>query len=133
MITSSSPASNLLRRALIVDAIVTGACALLLAFGGRLLEALLGLPASLLTIAGVSLIVYTAFLAWLIRRDTLPRGAVWFVIAGNALWAIDSVLLLFTNWVDPTVIGQVFVLFQAVIVAVFAEAQYVGLRRAQTA
>jgi hypothetical protein len=112
---------------------VTGACALLLAFGGRMLEGVLGLPASLLTSAGVSLIAYTVFLVWLIRRDTLPRGAVWFVIAGNALWAIDSVLLLFTNWIDPTVIGQAFVVFQAVVVAVFAEAQYVGLRRAQTA
>jgi hypothetical protein len=125
--------STLLHRALVLDAVVTGACALLLAFGGRMLEGVLGLPASLLTSAGVSLIAYTVFLVWLIRRDTLPRGAVWFVIAGNALWAIDSVLLLFTNWIDPTVIGQAFVVFQAVVVAVFAEAQYVGLRRAQTA
>jgi hypothetical protein len=132
MITSL-PSSTLLRRALVVDAVVTGACALLLAFGARMLDAFLGLPASLLTGAGVSLIVYTAFLIWLIRRDTLPRGAVWFVIAGNALWAIDSVLLLFTNWVDPTVVGQVFVVFQAIVVAVFAEAQYVGLRRVRTA
>jgi hypothetical protein len=132
MITSL-PASPLLRRALVLDAVVTGACALPLAFGGRMLAGLLGLPASLLTSAGVGLIVYTAFLVWLLRRDTLPRGAVWFVIAGNALWAIDSVLLLFTNWIDPTVIGQAFVVFQAVVVAVFAEAQYVGLRRTHTA
>jgi hypothetical protein len=132
MITSL-PASTLLRRALLVDAVVTGACALLLAFGARLLEGLLGLPASLLAGAGVALVVYTAFLVWLIRRETLSRGAVWFVIVGNALWAIDSVLLLFTNWVDPTLLGQVFVVIQAIVVAVFAETQYVGLRRTQTA
>jgi hypothetical protein len=128
MITSA-PVSTLLRRALVVDAIVTGACALLLTFGASMLEGVLGLSASLLAGAGTFLILYTAFLIYLLRRHTLPTSIVWLVIGGNALWAIDSVILLFTSWVEPTLLGQAFVVTQALVVAAFAEAQYVGLRR----
>lgn len=125
--------STFLRRALMADAALTGSTALLLVAAATLLEDLLGLPAALLRGAGLSLIPFTALLLYLLRRDPLPRAAAWFVIAGNALWAIDSVVLLFTGWVDPTIAGQVFVVFQALVVAAFAEAQYVGLRRTEYA
>jgi hypothetical protein len=39
--------------------------------------------------------------------------------------------LLFTGWVDPTGIGQAFVVFQALVVAGFAEMQYLALRRSR--
>jgi hypothetical protein len=42
---------------------------------------------------------------------------------------LDSVLLLFTGWVEPTGLGEVFVIAQAVVVAVVAELELVGLRR----
>ena len=123
--------STFLRRALMADAALTGSTALLLVAAAALLEDLLGLPAALLRGAGLSLIPFTALLLYLHRRDSLPRAAAWFVIACNALWAVDSVVLLFTGWVDPTIAGQVFVVFQALVVAAFAEAQYVALRRAE--
>jgi hypothetical protein len=124
---------SFLRRALVADAAITGTTALALVAGATILEGPLGLPANLLRGAGVSLIPFTAFLVFMLRRDPLPRGAAWFVVTCNALWAIDSILLLFTNWVDPTLLGQAFVIFQALIVAAFAEAQYVGLRRSAAA
>jgi hypothetical protein len=124
---------SFLRRALVADAAITGTTALALVAGATILEGPLGLPANLLRGAGVSLIPFTAFLVFMLRRDPLPRGAAWFVVTCNALWAIDSILLLFTNWVDPTLLGQAFVIFQALIVAAFAEAQYVGLLRSAAA
>jgi hypothetical protein len=125
----TSHTSTFLRRALTADAVITGTTALMLVAGANMLEGLLGLPASLLRGAGLSLIPFTAFLVYLLRKSPLPRGAAWFVVICNALWAIDSIVLLLTDWVDPTVTGEVFVVFQAVVVAAFAEAQYVALRR----
>ena len=122
-----------LRRALTIDAAISGTTALALLAGASLLEGPLGLSVSLLHGAGLSLIPFTALLIYLLRRDPLPRGAAWFVVVCNALWAVDSILLLFTNWVDPTLLGQVFVVFQAIVVAAFAELQYVALRRSAPA
>jgi hypothetical protein len=123
-----SKTSTFLRRVIMADAALTGTTAILLVAAATPLDGLLGLPAALLRGAGLSLIPFTAFLVYLLRKPTLPREAGWFVIACNALWAIDSVVLLLTGWVDPTLVGRVFVVFQALVVAVIAEAQYVGLR-----
>jgi hypothetical protein len=60
----------------------------------------------------------------------LPRVAVRVVIAANALWAIDSILLLFTGWVEPSALGYAFIIAQAAIVALLAEIQHVGLTAA---
>ena len=125
--------STFLRRALVADAALTGSTAILLTAAATPLEDLLGLPAALLRGAGLSLIPFTALLLYLLRGDSVSRAAAWFIIACNALWAVDSIVLLFTGWVDPTILGQVFVVFQALVVAAFAEAQYVGLRRAEYA
>ena len=133
MTHSHTHTSTFLRRALTADAAVTGTTAILLTAAATPLEDLLGLPAALLRGAGSSLIPFTALLLYLLRRESLPRPAVWFVVAANALWAIDSIVLLFTGWVSPTTVGEMFVVFQAVVVAAFAEAQYVGLRRAKYA
>lgn len=38
-------------------------------------------------------------------------------------------LLLIGNWVAPTMLGYAFVIGQAAAVALFAELQYVGLKR----
>jgi hypothetical protein len=51
------------------------------------------------------------------------------IVACNALWALDSVLLLVTGWVEPTILGEVFVVGQATVVAVLAELEFIGLRR----
>jgi hypothetical protein len=118
-----------LRRVLAADAALSGTTAVLMIAGAPALADLLGLPASLLRGAGLSLIPFTALLIYLLRRERIAAGAVWFVVACNALWAIDSIALLMTDWVGPTLIGQAFVVMQAVIVAGLAEAQYVGLRK----
>ena len=95
--------------------------------GAGPLSALLALPATpLLTGAGLSMLPWCAVLLWLARRDTLDRRAVWAVIAVNAVWVVDSVLLLAGGWVQPTLLGQAFVIAQALAVVLFAELQFLG-------
>jgi hypothetical protein len=121
--------SLFLRRVLLADAAVSGATGAMMALGGGLIAPLAGVPQTLLLGAGVSLIPYAVLVAVLASRATLPRPAVWAVIAYNALWAVDSLVLLRTGWIAPTLLGEAFVIFQAAVVGLFAALQYLGLRR----
>lgn len=122
-----------LRRVLFLDAATCLAAGLLMLLGAGLLSGLLGLPEMLLRYAGLSLLPFAGFLLYLGGRVQPPRGGVWLVIALNALWVLDSVLLLVLGGFMPTTLGYAFVLAQAAAVAVLAELEYVGLRRAQAA
>ncbi|GLZ88687.1 hypothetical protein Pres01_47380 [Metapseudomonas resinovorans] len=123
--------SPLLRRALQADALASGAMGLLLALAAGPLEELLGLPRSLLLGAGIGLLPFALALGWLANRATARRGWIWAVLAINAVWVIDSLSLLAVGWVEPTLLGKVFVIGQAVAVAVLAELEFFGLRRCQ--
>jgi hypothetical protein len=50
-------------------------------------------------------------------------------VLGNALWVVDSLLLLVSGWVSPTSAGYAFVIAQALVVLMYADFQIVGLRR----
>ena len=121
--------STFLRRVLALDAVTSGAMGALLGLAQAPLSSMLGLSASLLFWAGLSLLPFAAFVGWLAMRELPPRAGVWAVVLINALWVIDSFVLLASAWPDLTLLGKVFVLFQAVAVAVFAELQFFGLRR----
>ncbi|MGE0849123.1 MAG: hypothetical protein AB7O44_05805 [Hyphomicrobiaceae bacterium] len=118
-----------LRNALLLDAAATGATGLLLIGGAGLLEGVLGLPAGLMRWAGLVLIPFVAFVAWAGTREPASQGAVALIIAVNVLWVVASVCLLVSGLVAPTLLGYAFVLAQAAVVALFAELQYVGLKR----
>ena len=82
-----------LRFALLGDAAASGATGLLLAAGAGVLSSLLGLPEGLLRIAGLVLLPYAAFVAWIGTRSAgAPRIAVRAVVAVNLLWTLDSAL-----------------------------------------
>ena len=118
-----------LRRALVLDAVASGATGLMMIAGAGLVEGLLGLPAALLRGAGIVLVPYVAFVIYTGTRETISLPAVWAIIVANALWAAASALLLVSGWVAPTALGTAFVIAQAVIVALLGELQYMGLRR----
>lgn len=124
--------STFLRNAILLDAAASGATALLLVVGAGLLDGLLGLPVALLRGAGVVLVPYVAFVAWVGTRDEIVRGAVQAIIAANAAWVAASLGLLLTGRVAPTALGYAFVIAQALVVALLGELQYMGLRRRQT-
>jgi hypothetical protein len=131
MSASFSP-SIFLRYALIGDALASGATGLLLAGGAGFLTEILGLPESLMRYTGLFLLPYAAVVAYLGTRQKLSKGAVLVIIAANALWVAESFLLLFSGWVSPTGLGTAFVIAQALAVAGFAEAQFIGLRKSST-
>ena len=121
--------NTFLRYALLADAIASGATGLLMIAGAGLLEGLLGLPALLTREAGLVLVPFVAFVALVGTRRVISRPAVQAVIALNVLWVLGSALLLASGWVAPTMLGYAFVIAQAVVVGVFAELQFIGLRR----
>jgi hypothetical protein len=125
--------NTFLRYALLADAIASGATGLLLIAGAGVLESLLNIPLALSHEAGLVLIPYVAFVATVGTRETMMRGAVWAIIAANAVWALASVALLVSGWIAPNMLGVVFIALQAAVVAVFGELQFVGLRRSALA
>ena len=70
-----------------------------------------------------------ALLIYLATRREVSAAAIWTVVIINALWTLDSFLLLASGWVTPTTFGYVFVAFQAIGVAGFAVLEYLGLRQ----
>ncbi len=122
--------SPLLRAALAVDSLASGVMGLGLALGSVPLSPLLGLPQPLLLGVGVACIAWAGITGWLARKTAVRRSAIWIVIALNAIWVVESLLLAFGGWLPLTGLGLAFVLTQALAVAGFAEAQWIGLRRA---
>ena len=122
-----------LRNILAADAAISGAAAILMLVGAPYLSPLLGLPAGLLFWAGVVLVPFVALLLATLRRQSVPRLIMIDIIAVNALWVAVSFGLLFSGLVSPNALGIAFVAAQALAVAVLAELQFVGMRRAAKA
>lgn len=122
-----------LRNVLFADALVSGAAGILMMLGAPLLAPLLGLPAELLFWARIALVPFVAVLVVIARRATVSKLVMIDIIIINALWVIGSFGLLVSGLVAPNLLGIAFVTAQALTVAVFAELQFVGIRRAAVA
>jgi hypothetical protein len=129
LVTTFNTPSPLLRRALLTDATLTAIAGIALVLAAGPLGTFLELPAAALRIAGVIFIPFAAFAGWLGTRSRVRRTLVFVVIALNALWAVDSVLLLLSGWVETTPLGEWFVGGNALIIAALAEVEFLGLRR----
>ena len=128
-----TPLSTFLQRVLWLDAVtclITGAVFLT---ASATVEQLLAIPAPLARALAVVLLAFGTFVAWVGTRRELIRPAVWAIVLVNALWAVESVLALVFGWLQPNSLGQWFVIAQALAVAVLAELQFIGLRRARAA
>jgi hypothetical protein len=119
--------NGFLRGALLADAVVSGAVALLqLALSGLLVE-LLRLPSSLLMGTGAFLVAYVALLIVLARSARVWPALIWIVVVGNVAWALGCVGLMFGAEVNPSPLGVAFLGVQAVTVLIFAGLEYKGL------
>lgn len=128
--TQSTP---FVRHLLVTDSLVSGATGAVMAVAAPTLESWLGLPAPLLRFAGVALLPFAAAVGWLALQPSPTRAGVQAIIAANFAWVAASILLLVIGGVNPTALGIAFVIFQAVVVGVLGELQYIGLRRAKIA
>lgn len=124
----SNPAT-FLRRVLAFDAISCLGMGALMIAGAAFAEPLLGVPPPLLQSSGAALLPFAAFVGWLASRETPPAAGVWAAIAINAIWVIDSLLLAAGTWAQPTTLGIVMIVGQALVVATLAELEFVGLKR----
>lgn len=105
-----------LRGVLAFDAATCIIMGLLLSLMPVPLSAWLGLPAALLLAAGLLLFPSAALMLLASARPHLVL--VGLVVFGNVAWVVASGLVLVT--MGPTVLGAVFVIGQAVVVAVLA-------------
>lgn len=112
-----------------LDATVSGVTGLAMLALAAPLGDFLDLPVGLLRGAGAVLLVLVAGIFWLAGRSTNRRAALNVVAGINVVWAIDSVVLLLTGWVEPNALGIAFVLFQAAVVLLLAELQILTARR----
>jgi len=128
-IATQARPSSLLRRALLADAVISGAAgALQLAATGPL-SGMLAIEAGWLQRSGVILLVWTAFLGWVLTRKPVSSSLAWTVIGLNLAWVAASILVLVEGAIAPNTLGMAYVLAQAAVVAIFAELQFFGLRR----
>mgnify|MGYP001228280682 CR=1 FL=1 len=125
--------STFLRAVIALDAAVCGVGGAAFAFEAGPLAGPLGLSPALMQPAGLFLLAYAGLLAWLAARPSLPRRAVWGLVAFNLLWAAESVALVALGFAQPTPLGLAVVLGQAAGAAVVADLQWIALRRAARA
>ncbi|WP_295529663.1 hypothetical protein [uncultured Pseudacidovorax sp.] len=92
------------------------------------LAARTGLPAPLLGATGLFLLVYAAAAGWMASRAVPPRILIGLVAIGNLGWAFGCLVLLFGSRLQPTVVGEIWVGLQVVVVLALAAAQGAGLR-----
>jgi len=118
-----------LRNLLLADAATCAAMGLALDLGAAPLATLTGLPAALLSYAGLSLFPIAAVMLLAALRPALQSLGAPLVIAGNAAWVAASLLLLVSGWAAPNGLGIAVVLTQALAVAVLAWLELAALRR----
>lgn len=122
-----------LPRLLRVDAIASGATAVLLLAGADALAPWLALPAALLRGAGLVLVPLVLWVFAMSRRPTPPRGATAAVVAINLAWVAASAWVAFGGAWQPSAWGLAFVGAQALVVLAFADLGWFGLRAARRA
>jgi hypothetical protein len=120
--------SRLLRFALLTDALVSGAVALLQLLLPDLLSRLLLLPAPLLRYTGIFLVGYTVLLVLLARSGAIWTALLLVVAAGNVLWALGCAALPLAGMAAPSGLGTAYLWVQALAVLAFAAMQLAGLR-----
>ncbi|WP_369257172.1 hypothetical protein [Geodermatophilus amargosae] len=119
---------DLLRVALRLDAVVTGANGAAYLAAAPLLTDLLGVPSGVLRGLGAFLLAYGAGVALVAARPVISAGATEVVVGANLLWAAASVAAVVAGRFDLTAVGSTWVLLQAGVVAGFAALQVHALR-----
>ena len=134
MTIQTTPRSLTLRNVLVLDAVASGGMGALLLLAAGPLAPVLGLPAGLLRGAAVVLVPFAALLLWLAPRAAKLPAVVRTIVAGNVAWVIASLALPLVGGdaVKLTTLGELFVLLQAVAVAVFAYLEHRALGREHT-
>jgi hypothetical protein len=125
--------TRFLRRVIAMDAIATSIMALSMVVAAQPLSILFGLPSLFLTITGLLLLPFAAWVGWLASQYTPPRKLVWLLIASNAVWIADSLLLLFGAWTPLTAsvtpLGTEFIAIQTLLTMIITALEFAAVKR----
>ena len=123
--------NNALQNILLLDAATCVATGALMAFGSNFVAGLTAIPAPLLTWAGLILFPCAALMLYAGLQASPPRSIVWLIVLGNIGWVIASVGLF--AFIAPNALGTIFILAQAVVVAVLALLEHNAMQRSDVA
>ena len=118
-----------LRLPLGLDAVATGAVGLLALHGSPVLDRFLGTPAALTAPIGCFLLGYAIAIGVVGTRQRVSRAAVWGVVLLNLAWVVASVATVVAGPFALTAVESAIILTQALAVVLFAEWQFLALRR----
>ena len=122
-----------LRRVLLFDAVTCVAMGVVLLLLAVMVEKMLAIPVIVSHGAAVVLLLFGVGVGYTATQDRLVGPAVPAIIALNALWAVASVTALLFGWLTPNTPGQVFVIGQALAVAIIVWLEIIALRRGRQA
>ena len=123
--------NNALQNILLLDAATCVATGALMAFGSNFVAGLTAIPAPMLTWAGLILFPCAALMLYAGLQASPTRSIVWLIVLGNIGWVIASVGLF--AFIAPNALGTIFILAQAVVVAVLALLEHNAMQRSDVA
>lgn len=128
---ADSAASDLLRTSLRIDSWSTAVFGVVMLVGSTWLSDPLGLPTAWSIPFGIAMLGGAAALALIAGYPQIPPRLAATVVVGNLLSCVALLLLAFTGAIPLTGLGVAFMVVGAVVVAIFAELELVGLRRSR--
>lgn len=125
---TATGSDSLLRLALRIDAVFSGLCGLALIVAAGPLSELTGLPTAAEYAIGATFLVYATAIFLASRRERVRTAGIVFAVA-NVLFTVTTVAVVLGRPLELTTAGVVAVLAAGVATLVFADLQYLGVRR----
>ena len=129
-INMKSITAQKLRRALLANAIFSGISGSLMVFAEPAVLSWLGLSTISIRPIGIFLLVFSLYLIWMANHGRVTKSSISGVIAGDWAWVLGSIILLVLKGSMFSWLGILLVTDVAVVIAVFAILQGLGLRQA---
>lgn len=117
-----------LRKILIADAMVCVLSGLSLIAATGYWDSVTGIPSLEILVSAAILFPVGALMLWTGTRNTVPPVWVGVILAGNGIWILSSLTVLFGGIYPLTDFGWAFVAAQTVLVLIFTDLEYMGLR-----
>jgi len=127
-LSTTTRSDSLLRLAMRADAVCSALCGIAFAAATRPLSSFTGMPTSVLYGLGVGFMLY-GITVFVLAGLTQVRAAGIGVAVANALGTVIAIVVVVSGVLPLTTAGVVVVLASGVYTLVFADLQYLGVRR----
>lgn len=116
-------------RILLANAVFCGTSGLIFALAARPLSAFLGTIPTIMTILGVGLLLYGAWVGYTVTRPVIARGFTLFLILADSAWVLLSLLLLVLPIFNFSADAKWAIGITAIAVDIFATLQFLEWRK----